>query len=354
MANTDLVSTCPPTTVEPTLDFQAITKPATSCSLQGATSTTQNPASDGLSFIRNTFAQQDLSSVITGILMASWRTGTKKQYKTYVERWLAFGRERKINHSSPKIGEALQFLMSLYNQGLTYSTINTARSALSLILNIEGPHPFGSHPLVSRFLKGIYETRKPQPKYKTILDVAIELKHLKTREPLEELSLKDLTLKLLLLLLLATGQRGQTIYLLRLDGMSMSPLSYTFDLLEHIKTSKPNKRTDSIDIHGYQADNALCPLLTLKEYLKRTAPLRGTERKLFVSFIQPHKGVSKDTISRWAKLGLESAGIDTSQFAAHSTRAANSSKAKERDLPLDVILATAGLGSAATFQKFYH
>ena len=214
VANTDVVPTCPPTTVQPTLDFQAITKLATSCSLQGATSTTQNPASDGLSFIRNTFAQQELSSDITDIFMASWRTGTKKQYKNYVERWLVFCRERKINHSSPKKGEALQFLMSLYNQGLTYSTINTARSALSLILNIDGPHPFGSHPLVSRFLKGIYETRKPQAKYKTIWDVAIVLKHLKTLQPLDELSLKDLTLKLLLLLLLATGQRGQTIYLL--------------------------------------------------------------------------------------------------------------------------------------------
>ncbi|CAH3187311.1 unnamed protein product, partial [Porites evermanni] len=63
--------------------------------------------------------------------------------------------------------------------------------------------------------------------------------------------------------------------------MTMASLSCTFDLLEHIKTSKPNKRKNSIDIHGYLADNALCPLLTLKEYLKRTAPLRGTERKLF-------------------------------------------------------------------------
>ena len=137
----------------------------------------------------------------------------------------------------------------------------------------------------------------------------------------------------------------------------LSPLSCTFDLLEHIKTSKPNKRTNSIDIHGYQADTAPCPLLTLKEYLKRTAPLRGTERKLFVSFIQLHKGVSRDTISisiSFSKLGLESAGIDTSQFTVHSTRAATSSKAKERELPLDVILATAGWGSAATFQKFYH
>ena len=136
--------------------------------------------------------------------------------------------------------------------------------------------------------------------------------------------------------------------------MTMSPLSCTFDLLEHIKTSKPNKRKNSIDINGYHADNAPCPLLTLKEYLKRTSPLSGTERKLFVSFIQPHKGVFRDSISRWAKLGLESAGIDTSQCTAHSTRAATSSKAKERDLPLDIILATVGWGSAATFQKFYH
>lgn len=67
--------------------------------------------------------------------------------------------------------------------------------------------------------------------------------------------------------------------------MTMSPLSCTFDLLGHIKTSKPNKRTNSIDIHGYQADKGLCPLLTQKEYLKRTAPLRDTKKKLFVSFI---------------------------------------------------------------------
>ena len=186
--------------------------------------------------------------------------------------------------------------MYLYNQGLSYSTINTARSLLSLILNSEGTKPFGYHPLVTRFLKGIYETRKPQPKYKTIWDVATVLRYLKTLQPLEQLSLKDLTLKLLMLLLLATGQRGQSIYLLSLDGMHMSSQSCKFELLEHIKTSKPNKRENSIDISSYQPDNTLCPLLTLKEYLKKTAPLRGKERKLFVSFIQPHKGVSRDNI----------------------------------------------------------
>ena len=97
---------------------------------------------------------------------------------------------KSIIYSSPKIIGALQFLKSLYNHGLSYSTINTAISALLSILKIEGPNRFGSHPLVMRFLKGVYETRKPQPKYTTIWDVATVLKHLKTLWPLQHLSLK--------------------------------------------------------------------------------------------------------------------------------------------------------------------
>ena len=50
---------------------------------------------------------------------------------------------------------------------------------------------------------------------------------------------------------------------------------------------------------------------------------------------------------------MKNAGI--SKFMSrHSTRAAVSSQAKDRDIPLDVILSTAGWVSAKTFHKFYH
>jgi len=107
VANTDVVPTCSATVIQPTVHLQTISKPAMPCPLQGATPATQEPALDGLSFIRNTFAQQNLSPDITNILMASWRKGTQNQYKTYVEKWLAFCCERKIDHSSPQISEAL-------------------------------------------------------------------------------------------------------------------------------------------------------------------------------------------------------------------------------------------------------
>ena len=49
---------------------------------------------------------------------------------------------------------------------------------------------------------------------------------------------------------------------------------------------------------------------------------------------------------------LDIAGIDTSIFTGHSTRAAAASKAKEKDIPLDVILKTVGWKSENTFRTF--
>ena len=72
------------------------------------------------------------------------------------------------------------------------------------------------------------------------------LEHLKTIEPLEQITLKELTLKLVMLLLLATGQRGQSIYLLSLDGITMKDNSCIFELMEHIKTKQAKTRSQNL------------------------------------------------------------------------------------------------------------
>ena len=97
----------------------------------------------------------------------------------------------------------------------------------------------------------------------------------------------------------------------------------------------------------------MCPIKTLKEYLKHTDTIRGDELQLFISFVEPHKSVSRDTISRWAKVVLQSSGIDTELFTSHSTRAVSVSKAKQKDVPLHEILSQAGWSTADTFRKFY-
>lgn len=243
--------------------------------------------------------------------------------------------------------------MKLYKKGLSYSTINTARSALSTVVEMNHGCSIGTHPLVSRFVKGVYQSRTPTPKYSHIWDVSKVLGYLGTLYPNKEISLKNLTLKLVMLLLLVTGKRGQDIHLLSLQGMKMLEASCEFKILYHTKTSRPGNGTNRILIAQYEEDKKICPLETLVEYLGRTKVMRNDEQGLFISYIKPHHKVSRDTISRWAKSVLESSGIDTAMFTAHSTRAAAASKAKQKAIPLDVILKTVGWKSANTFHKFY-
>ena len=60
----------------------------------------------------------------------------------------------------------MDFLVSLLEQGLPYTTINTARSALSAIILPTDNVNIGSHPIVSRFMKGIFKNNPPAPRYR--------------------------------------------------------------------------------------------------------------------------------------------------------------------------------------------
>ena len=93
---------------------------------------------NGMSCVRGAFSRYNFSEEVTDVLMASWRSGTQKQYQTYLNKWMAFCGERKIAYYSPPLNEVLQFLVRLFNQGLSFSALITACSALSAIIITEG------------------------------------------------------------------------------------------------------------------------------------------------------------------------------------------------------------------------
>ena len=70
---------------------------------------------------------------------------------------------------------AVGLLSMLYGKGSSYSTINTALSMLSFILQFNSnlSLPFGQLPVVKRFMKGIFEPRPALPRYKSIWDVSL-------------------------------------------------------------------------------------------------------------------------------------------------------------------------------------
>lgn len=115
----------------------------------------------------------------------------------------------------------LDFLTELHVSGLGYSAINTAKSAVTSFLGILDPkyENFGSNVLIKRFMKGIFEIKPNLPRYNCTWNVDKVLLYLKTLSPLEDLSLLQLSRKLVTLLALGTGQRCQTLYLMDLRNI---------------------------------------------------------------------------------------------------------------------------------------
>ena len=95
----------------------------------------------------------------------------QKYHQTCHQPWQEFCRSRRINPITASLEDGLKFLYQQYENGLSYSGINTARSARSTVLFLPDGGSFGNHPLVSRLLKGVFESRPSLPRYKDMQDV---------------------------------------------------------------------------------------------------------------------------------------------------------------------------------------
>ena len=173
-----------------------------------ATSTTSN----GLQSLRQSFQHRGISNDATAIILQSWSAGTQKQYQPYIAKWHRFCAEREINPYNPPLNIVRNFLVHLHNQDLEYTIINTARNAISAIILPQGTTTIGSHPIISRFMKGIYRSKPPRPEYQTTWDVQPVLTYLSSLGTADNLDLKTLSLKLLMLVALVSAQRGQSLY----------------------------------------------------------------------------------------------------------------------------------------------
>lgn len=241
----------------------------------------------------------------------------------------------------------------MFEKNLSYSAINTARSALSTVIVYRDTTNFGSHPLVIKFMKGVFQLKPPKPRYDYIWDVNLVLNFLRTLSPVHLLSLKDLTLKLVMLIALITAERSQTIHLLAIDEMKEGKAMYSFGISEHVKQSRPGYGARIVKFKAYPPDRRLCICTVLKEYLSRTKSLRGSEKKLLLSYIKPYNSVSSDTVKRWIKVVMAKAGINTDVFKPHSTRAASVSAAKQSSVSVKDIMSAAGWTVTSTFAKYY-
>ena len=201
----------------------------------------------------------------SNIQHTSWRRSTQKQYATYISKWILFCDKGKINSVYPTLNQVLEFLNSLFESGLSYSAINSARSALSAY-GINFNHvPVESNAIIIRFMKGVYNLRPSEPKYCKTWDVSNVLGYLRKLSPIKFISLKDLTLKLVMLKAIITASRVQSLHLLTINSLEKNFHSYTIFFDGLLKQNRPSWSQNCIELFAYPPDERLCVTFVLKQ-----------------------------------------------------------------------------------------
>ena len=134
----------------------------------------------------------------------------------------------------------------------------------------------------------------------------------------------------------------------------------------HAKTQSANRLSVPITIPALtnilapdDEDRVLCPVRALSCYLRRTAPIRGTKRRLFIS-VNPRYGadIGKNTLARWLRSVVQRAYTASrlvlhDAVRAHETRAVSTTLAEAHGLSLETLMAAASWRAEATFTQHY-
>ena len=214
----------------------------------------------------------------------------------------------------------------------------------------------GQHPLICRFLRGVFNDRPPMPRYSVTWDVDTVLTYLKNRPDNSTLTFQELTHKLAMLMALANADRCSDLAALDLSFRSFQNGGVKFSIPSLTKTRREGPPIEAF-YPEFSADPRLCPVQTLICYEQVSKELRrdmGSRDPLFIATRRPHKLVKACTIGHWLKTVMTKAGIDMKCFSAHSTRGAATSKAKSSGASSADILRAANWASNSTFVHFYH
>ncbi|KAL0882504.1 hypothetical protein ABMA27_000971 [Loxostege sticticalis] len=284
-------------------------------------------------------------------MISSLATNTVKQYNTTFKLWWNYCLKNHLNYLEASKAAVILFLTKQYESGASYGTLNSHRSAISLLLG----NNIGSDEQVSRLLKGVFKCRPSIPKYNTVWNPQVVLDFMENLFPHTDLTLSQISKKLATLLALCTASRVQTLSLIKTNCIVIHQEQIIITITNLIKTSAVNREQPTLVIPYFTDKPSICPAKCLEDYLEITKNIRNDSSNLFLTYKRPHKPVTSQTISRWIKNMLAESGVDVTRFSAHSTRHAAASTAHAAGVSLDAIRKTAGwTATSQTFAKFYN
>ena len=329
--------------------------------VRGSTSKQRNVSSDSLVVVNEHFRKKGFSKESRKLLLASWRLGTQKDYECKFDRFSCWCGQRQISADHATLKDGLDFLSWLYHEGKMYRTIAGYRSMLSAIMKPVEGMPFGKHPTVVRLMKGVFNSRPPVRTLVPEWDLKKVLDMLSAEpfEPIDTISLENLTLKSVFLVAVSTFKRCSDLEALRVDEGHMKVVPEGIVCLREglAKQDRPGHFGKKILIPCFKENQLVDPKRAVESYIKSTSDVRTNKNKncLFLSYKTPHNPVSRQTISSWITKVIKRAYADSElTVKAHSTRAIGTSWALGKGASLQAVLEAADWSQASTFKKHYY
>ena len=124
---------------------------------------------------------------------------------------------KRINLISTSFAEGVKFFEILFEVGMGYSGVNTARSALSAVVIQENNLSFGNHSSEGSFMKDVFEIIPSPLKHKHSRDLHNIGKFPQTLNIVENFNLKKLKLKLTMLFPFISAHKFQTLKALSIE-----------------------------------------------------------------------------------------------------------------------------------------
>ena len=282
----------------------------------------------------------------------SLSSSTLRQYDSTFKKWWLYCKQHNISPLKAGPQDVIKYLQCTFETDpkVSYNTLNTHRSALSLILE-----SVGKDPAVTRVLKGFFRLRPPKRKYNITWDIKMVLDYFNSQADNEDLSLQLLTRKVASLLLLTTAQRLQTLARIRVENVVIQPDRIIITIPDHLKTTARHRNQPALELPFFTENPKICVASAITKYIEKTAPFRTEGQEfLFLTSRKPFMTASSQTIGNWIKKQIKDAGVDTRIFSAYSVKHAAVSAAVRYGVSFNDIRRTAGWSEGSMmFVKFY-
>jgi len=316
----------------------AVTGSAQNSGDKGKVSRCSKSQFDCMDVISRHFQKKGFSKKSADLAARGRRKSTLRIYASRVRPFLSWCRTRKVNPYRASVARVADFLRSRFELGLVVSTVRGYLSAiLAIHLGCEDGSSIRNDRSLHFLLEGMANSRPIIRKIWPAWDLPTVLEKLNESpyEPMQAASLKNVTLKTIFLIAVASGRRCSEIHALAIGScivFSQKGVTLYFKpgFLAKNKTSRFEASPlflPYISKSENRSKRLSGPVRAIKWYVDRTSTVRGDIQQFFITSVKPYRPAAKATMARWLVEVINSTGAlqSTINPRAHSVRAMSTS-----------------------------